>query len=60
MTDSPLYERMVGVAVSAILPQIDMNAVRQAGWDHFVADVFDLADALTAEMERRLELQKTG
>lgn len=52
--DPVLYERMVGEAIRAILPQIDIDQVRAVGWDRLVTDVFDLADALTTEMQRRL------
>lgn len=55
MNDPALYERMVGVAIQAILPQINLNDVKKAGWDRLVEDVFDLADALTAEMQRRMQ-----
>lgn len=54
MTDVALYERMVGVAINAILPQIDINLIKEVGWDRLVMDVFDLADALTEEMQRRM------
>lgn len=54
MGDRALYERMVGEALRAILPQVDIEAVKAVGWDRLVADVFDLADALTEEMDRRL------
>jgi hypothetical protein len=52
--DPALYERMVAVAIGAILPQIDINVIREVGWDALVTDVFNLADALTEEMQRRM------
>ena len=53
-----IYSKLALDCSAALLRAIDPNVIAKAGWKHFIADVFDLADELAAELERRLEARQ--
>jgi len=57
MTDE-VYSRLAIESARSLLTVIDPNVIREAGWELFIKDVFDLTDALYEELQRRLVRNK--
>jgi hypothetical protein len=53
-----VYSKLALDCSAALLRAIDPNLIAKAGWEQFIADVFDLTDSLAAELERRLEARQ--
>lgn len=50
-----VYTKLALDCNAALLRAIDVTVIAKVGWAQFIEDVFDLTDALTAELEHRLE-----
>lgn len=53
-----VYSKLALDCSAALLRAIDPNVIAKAGWGQFIADVFDLTDALVDELDRRLEARQ--